>query len=162
MDNDPRVGQSARVRLTDFSLVESARTISGHGQHERQFLDFAFDSTPLYPAVRAKGVDNITPIWLDGDEWSREAIRRLLGDAEPDAPDGRVSVYVCAECADLGCGAITVVVERGVGIVSWRDWGYQNSYEQGFVAIAGLPDVTFDAAQYDSTLRDALDRFSNG
>lgn len=148
--------------MTDFSLVESARTISHDGQRERQFLDFAFDSKPIYPTVVANGVDNITPIWIGGDEWSRSAIHRLLSEAGPDAPDGRVSVYVCAECADLGCGAITVVVERGDGTVSWRDWGYQNTYEEGFVVIAGLPDVTFDAAQYDSTLRDALDRLPGG
>ena len=72
-----------------------------------------------------------------------------------------MSAYVCAECADLGCGAITVVIERGDGTVSWRDWGYQNNYEDGFVAISGLPDVTFDATQYDSTLRRALDRLSH-
>jgi hypothetical protein len=138
--------------------VESARAISGEGQHQRGFLDFAFDSTPMYPTVRANGVDNITPIWLDGGEWCRTAIQRLLGEAAPDAPDGRVSVYVCAECADLGCGAITVLVERGDGTVAWRDWGYQNNYEQSFVAIAGVRDVTFDAVQYDSTLRAALDR----
>ena len=148
--------------MTEFSLVESARAISGDGQHERQFLDFAFDSKPMYPTMIASGVDNITPIWLDGDEWSRKAIHRLLGEAEPDAPDGRVSVYVCAECADLGCGAITVVVDRCDGTVSWRDWGYQNTYEEGFVVLTGLPDVSFDAAQYDSTLRDALGHLRRG
>ncbi|HRE00956.1 MAG TPA: hypothetical protein PLV68_06625 [Ilumatobacteraceae bacterium] len=147
------------MSVTDFALVESARTITGDRQHERRFLDFVFDSVPMYAAVRANGVDNITPIWL-GDEWCRTAIHRLLGEAEPDAPDGRVSVYVCAECADLGCGAITVVVERDVDTVSWRDWGYQNNYEDGFDAIDDLPDVTFDAAQYDSTLRGALDRLA--
>lgn len=148
--------------MADFSLVQSARHLSGDGQHERQFLDFAFDSTPMYPTVLASGVDNITPIWLGGDEWCRTAIHRLLGEALPDAPDGRVSVYVCAECADLGCGAITVAVERSHGTVSWRDWGYQNNDEEGFVVIAGLPDVTFDAVQYDATLRDALDRLPRG
>lgn len=144
--------------MADFSLVESVRFISGDGQHERLFLDFAFDSTPICSTVRANGADCITPIWLDGGEWTFTAIHRLLGEADPDAPDGRVSVYVCAECADLGCGAVTVVVERGDGTVSWRDWGYQNNYEHGFDVLAGLPDVTFDATQYDSTLRDALER----
>jgi hypothetical protein len=142
--------------------MESARTTTGEGQHERQFLDSAFDSTPIYPTVLANGVDNITPIWLDGDEWTRAAIHWLLGEARPDAPDGRVSVCACAVCGDLGCGAITVMVERGNGTVSWRDWGYQNNYEDGFVAIADLPDVTFDATQYDSVLREAGDRLSHG
>lgn len=144
--------------MTEFSLVESARAITGAGQHERGFLDFAFDSTPMYPRVFADGFDNITPIWLGDEKWCRTAVQRLLGESEPDAPDGRVSVYVCAECADLGCGSITVVIERSNDMVSWRDWGYQNNYEEGFGRLAELPDVTFDADQYDSTLRAALGR----
>lgn len=73
-----------------------------------------------------------------------------------------MSVYVCAECADLGCGAITVLVERDESTVSWRDWGYQNNYEDGLVRIVDIADVTFDAAQYDATLRAALDRLPPG
>lgn len=144
--------------LTDFSLVESDRYLLGDGQHRRRFLDFAFDSLPVYRTVLAAGVDNITPIWLDGGEQCHRAIRRLLGEERPDASGGRVSVYVCAECADLGCGAITVVMERDEGRVSWRDWGYQNNYEDGLATIDGLRDVTFDATQYNSVLLEALDR----
>lgn len=147
--------------ITDFSLVESSRSITGDSQQKRTFLDFSFDLTPTYPKVLANGIDNITPLWLGGErEWCRIAIARLLGDAEPDAPQGRVSVYVCAECADLGCGSVTVVVERGDGTVTWRDWGYQNNYDQGFVPINDLRDVTFDVVQYDSTLREAAGRLT--
>ena len=141
------------MKLTDLSLVEATRSITGHDQQRRRFLDFAFDATPIYPLVLASGIDNITPIWLAGDDWCRTAVRRLLGEAEPDAPDGRVTVYVCAECGDLGCGAITVVIKRDNGAVGWRDWGYQNNYEEGFVAFDGPRMVTFDAAQYDAVLR---------
>jgi hypothetical protein len=149
------------VPLSDFSLVESSRSITGATQTERTFLDFAIDLTPTYPNVLANGIDNITPLWLGRDrEACLTAIGRLLGDAEPDAPLGRVSVYVCAECADLGCGSVTVVIERGEGTVTWRDWGYQNNYEEGFVPLNDLPDVTFDAVQYDSTLREAAGRLT--
>ena len=90
------IGQSVRVTATDFSLIESARTITGDGQSARQFLDFAFDSEPMYPKVLASGVDNITPIRFGGGDWCRTAIRRLLGEAEPDAPGGTcIGVRVC-------------------------------------------------------------------
>jgi hypothetical protein len=142
---------------TRLSLVEAVRTASGDDRHERRFLDFAFDGTPMYAAVLATGSDMITPIWLDHDEWSRAAMRRLLGEMPPDAPHGRVAIYACAECADLGCGALTVTVARHDGLVAWCDWGYQNSYEDGFTAIAGFADVSFDEVQYEQTLRAALD-----
>jgi len=50
--------------VTEFALVKAERVMSGQGQHERRFLDFAFDSTPVYETVRANGFNNLTPIWL--------------------------------------------------------------------------------------------------
>lgn len=38
-------------------------------------------------------------------------------------------MYVCAECGDLGCGAVTAAVDVGDDKVIWRDFGYQNNYE---------------------------------
>ena len=39
-------------------------------------------------------------------------------------------------------------------------WGYQNNYEEGVVEIAAFRDVSFDATQYESVLRGALDRLA--
>ena len=62
---------------------------------------------------------------IEGDR----AIRRLLLADGGDASENRVSLFICPECGDLGCGAITVRIERlDTGIV-WRDLGYENNYE---------------------------------
>lgn len=50
------------MKLTDLSLVEATRSITGHDQQRRRFLDFAFDATPIYPLVLASGIDNITDL----------------------------------------------------------------------------------------------------
>lgn len=79
------------------------------GNAPRQFLDFVIDGQPLAPTVR-RAFDLISPFWLDLHfvAASVNAARRLLGELEPDAPNERVSVYVCSSCGDLGCGALTV------------------------------------------------------
>ena len=136
-------------------MVVSHRAINSPGQSPRRFLDFVFDSIPVSGRLTDVGVDNITPLWVGGGESSLSALRQLLGDAEPDVLHGRTSAFVCAECGDLGCGAVTVRIETVGGVVSWRDWGYQNNYEDGVVDLAGFPDVSFDADTYDSTLRAA-------
>lgn len=40
------------------------------------------------------------------------AVERLVGEASGDLPDGRVSLYVCPECGDLRCGAVTARLRR--------------------------------------------------
>jgi hypothetical protein len=96
----------------------------------RRFLDYAIDGDALYPQMLRRGFDTITPLWLDGPtSHAIESIERLLGARPGDAPYGRVSVYVCAECGDLGCGAVTVRLIVSVKSVEWREWGRQNNYE---------------------------------
>lgn len=70
---------------------------------------------------------------------------RLLDDGEPDYPPNRVALYVCQECGDLGCGAVTVAVNRDPGAITWSDFRWEvNSY-------ADHPD--------ESTIRFDLDPF---
>ncbi len=53
----------------------------------------------------------------------------LLGHLLPPLPHGRVPVYICAECGDIGCGAVTARIEHLDDRVVWRDFSYENGYE---------------------------------
>ncbi|HEV2810200.1 MAG TPA: hypothetical protein VGV93_07375 [Acidimicrobiales bacterium] len=149
-----------------LSLVPAERVIEAESRSvkaTRRFLDFALDGTRLYEVMLAEGIDNVSPIWLDESsaviEESTKAVARLLGDEPGDAPGGRVSVYICPECGDLGCGAVTVTIERDAERVTWTDWGVQNNYEDGVSYEQGLVDVgriVFDRTQYETVLRGAL------
>jgi hypothetical protein len=99
----------------DFALEWRDRRV-GSAQTPRQFLDYIVDGESLY---EQHGADFIGPLgWLlvDADE---EAARRLLRKEKLDV-EGRVAVYVCPECADLLCGAITAVIERVGDEIVWR------------------------------------------
>ena len=52
----------------------------------------------------------------DGDA----AAARLLLQAPPDLGE-RTSIFVCGLCADLDCGATSVIIERDGDEVIWRD-----------------------------------------
>ncbi len=41
---------------------------------------------------------------------------------------GRVSLYVCHECADIGCGMITMSVQDQGSTIVWERFGYENGY----------------------------------
>jgi hypothetical protein len=102
----------------------------GDGRTERRYLDFVVDGISLYDRLRAG--DRVTALgcWLRDSE--REHIEQLLSGS------GRVPLYVCAECGDLGCGAVTVQVERTPEGFVWRDFALENNYD----------DTMKDAAPY--------------
>src|SRR4051794_16235939 len=98
-----------------LELVETEREVdaeSGPAKTRRRFLDFVVDGSPLYIEMQRRGFDRITPLWRsDTAPGAKEqVVGRLAGDVPGDAPGGRVCVYICPECGDLGCGAVTVSV----------------------------------------------------
>jgi hypothetical protein len=98
----------------------------GVGYSKRRFLDLVVDGVSFYDEIAKRGLDYISFLgWSGMADFERKAIARLLGDAEPDAAEGQCTVYVCPECADIGCGAITVKVERNGDRVSWTNVSYE-------------------------------------
>jgi hypothetical protein len=65
--------------------------------------------------------------WMSLEEDDRKA-GALLG-ARSDLESERVEIYVCPECGDIGCGAVTAVVEVHGHRVIWRDFGLERDWE---------------------------------
>jgi hypothetical protein len=132
--------------MSSLDVVWTTRS-GGGGHTERRYLDFAIDGVALSSRFDA---DFISPLgWFVVQE-QVATIDRLLRRKPPDLAHGRTSLYICPECGDLGCGAVTVLVEGGPGVVVWSDFGIQNNYEdvvhrEGF---EGIGPFTFDGALY--------------
>jgi hypothetical protein len=96
----------------------------------RSFLDFTIDGGSLYDRV-GQSLDLISTLWLDAPfpDVGVKAVQRLLKLTPGDFPNDRVSLYICPECGDLGCGAISAEILFAEDKVIWRDFGYQNNYE---------------------------------
>ena len=147
------------MRASTISLSESSRRIRRGTdlKKERQFLDFVVDGVSLYGLIGER-YDLISVLGFD--LWPGvvdEILSQLKGLARSEAPANRVPVYVCAECSDLDCGALTVEVVREGEIVQWRNWGYQNSYDADILPhnVVGLNDMEFLSSDLDV----ALDKF---
>ena len=103
-----------------FELEWRDRRVSGGGQTPRRFLDYIVDGASLY---ERHCDDDISPLgWLSSD-YDAAAAQRLLGHAAPDLGE-RTAIYVCPECADLLCGAISVVIKPDGDEVGWLDIAY--------------------------------------
>ena len=127
----------------------------GMGVTPREFLDFVVDGQALSERI---GGDLVSCLgWLMTAENTR-AVHRLLREEPPDFPNDRRSLYICPECGDLGCGAVSVVIEKTGNTVVWRDFGYQNNYEDtvNFAAYADLGSFVFERTEYENVIRRAL------
>jgi len=99
---------------------------------ERFSVDFVINGQSVVKMLdRARGSESdLMGCFVAGfaDENQRTASRLLMEEA-PDSPSGRVIVYACAECGDIGCGAYTVRVSQQDGKWVWGDCAWENGYE---------------------------------
>lgn len=135
--------------------LEWKRRAGGGGRTRRDFLDFVVNGQPLSEKV---GGDLASCLGWFVPEHNRKAVRRLLLEDPADFPNNRRSVYVCPECGDLGCGAVSVIVEEVDGKIIWRDFGYENNYEDDVVfgEYQRIGPIAFDKVQYEETIKIAL------
>lgn len=134
--------------------LERRRRDGGKGKTPRDYLDFVIDGESLSEKIQGDFVSCFA--W--SDEVNTKELRRLLLEDEADFPNNRRSLYVCPECGDLGCGAISAVIEPVGDKIIWRDFGYENNYEEEvrFNGYENIKSFTFDKNEYETVLRSAL------
>ena len=134
------------------------QSANGTSKSERHFLDFVVDGESLWEALgRRHDMVSILCVEYSADETAK-AVGRLFLSEKADLPNGRRSVFVCSECGDLGCGAITAVVERQGEIITWKAFGYENNYEDKIWLddYSTVGPFTFNATIYERTLMQVL------
>ena len=127
------------------------------GSTERRHLDFLIDGESLFDALHAEHYDLIGRLGWEGDAEDVAAIAQLLLKAPPPIPPGRHMLFVCPECGDLGCGALTAEVALDAeGHVVWRDFAYENNYDPAMTErdrFRAIGPLIFDSKQYTEALR---------
>ena len=136
-----------------MELVLSRRVRAGSTSQRRvEFLDFVVDSCSIYDELCDRGYDFVSCLgWLEEGS-DGEARNRLSLLAPGDLPSGRCSLFVCPECADLGCGSISARISKADDVVVWSDLGYENDYEPSFHPLPDLGPFSFPVREYLAAL----------
>ena len=131
----------------------------GSNKSERHFLDFVVNGESLWDTV-GKQHDMVSALCVDYTlEEVRKAVGRLLLIEKAHLPNNRCSLFICSECGDMGCGAITAAVVKEGATITWKDFGFENNYE-GSVWLEkykGVGPFTFKTEQYEETLLQAIE-----
>ena len=99
--------------------LEWKKRPGGLGRTKREFLGFVVDGQSLSTVIGEVVGDQISCLGWFLPEENAKAVRRLLLEETADLPNDRRSVYVCPECGDLGCGAVSVVIEAAGDQIIW-------------------------------------------
>ena len=100
-------------------------TAESCGENPISYPDFKIGSVELAKHLGIKEAHGVLAV-------SSAFAKQLLLKEPSDLESDRIPLYVCNCCADLGCGALTVKVQKFDGYFIWSDFGYENNHEVGF------------------------------
>jgi hypothetical protein len=134
--------------VDEIAIVEvpptSPRRMAGRG--------FAINGRPL--GVLVELGDTVCVLDTPDRARTRRVARELRGAASSELASGRVPIYVCAECGDLGCGAVTVRVTELDDCFVWSELSIE-SYDRATPItwlVRDERDFYFAKAQYLATI----------
>lgn len=110
-----------------LSWTESSSKENSNGK----FLDFIVSGQKLSDYLGIKNSKSVTPFgFFDNKKEQQRTLKEFRFQQATRLPGGRVELYICECCGDIGCGAITAkILDRGDKII-WTDFANQTSEDE--------------------------------
>jgi len=137
----------------------------GSFKTERNSWDFVVDGISLRSTWQDS--ENFGPVVAESvgvlgwgeSGFEAKTVAKLQGDGQDYLPN-RVAIYVCPECGDLGCGAVTVAIDRDGEVIIWSDFRWEVNWyadhpDESTVRFE-LGPFRFACDEYTEVLNDAL------
>jgi hypothetical protein len=119
--------------LTHDLLCREGSCQNGITVAERISSDFIIDGQSLLAILTREGnvghTDFMGCFVFASPKFNHENKELLLLKQKANLESGRVALYVCPECGDIGCGALTAFVSQNPCGYIWHDFAYENGYE---------------------------------
>jgi hypothetical protein len=133
---------------------------------ERHTIDFSINGISLFTATTAYRHDLcgcFSPDYATcGNELARNENERIAKIFSFESPSeigaDRVALFVCPQCGDLACGAITFQLSRVDDTVRWSHFAYENGYDEAqtdFESYSAIGPFEFAFDTYSEVIRRA-------
>ena len=118
----------------------------------RQYLDFIIGGQSLKDHLGMKNDSSVTHFgFFPNKEEQKRALKEFRLQQKTQLSDNRIELYVCGNCGDIGCGAITAkIIDRGDRIV-WAEFANQSDQKE-IGEIINVEEIEFNRQNYFNAL----------
>lgn len=133
-------------------ILQSKIRKGTENMHERHYLDFVISGQSLLNILGVSNLDLIPPLGLDNNyDYEKQLTEVIATKRKSDLESGRVMLYICPECGDIDCGAITAHIEISGDKIIWKEFAYENGYEGIIEHYSTIESVEFEITEYNQT-----------
>lgn len=134
--------------MESLQLTRAVRT-GGSNRTERHYMDFSVSGESLKKVLGQEDADLISPFgWGDNKDYNKRILRVFRLQEQPELSTGRVAIYICPECGDIDCGAITATIQDLGDRIVWKDFGYETDYGGLSETYPQIAPIEFDRQSY--------------
>ena len=146
-----------RMHILTLEPVSSIKTDLKKSQ--RKYLDFIVSGQSLSAVFNVRKHDLVGVFgWTENNAYEHKQLDQFAGVLSPDLQTGRIPFYVCSECGDIGCGAITGIIELTETTVIWKAFGFETDYsEPELETYKHIGPFVFDRHSYLDMLKKVRD-----
>jgi len=144
----------------EFSPIHRKGERNGHtSRADRWTWDFVIEGTSVGRQITGDLVGVLG--WNQPSD--DQAVAKLLGEAPADLAPNRVALYVCPECGDLACGAITAAIIFESDSVVWSDLAWENGLDDASARRCyDIGPFRFERSEYERALLAVVGRNPSG
>ena len=142
----------------DFRVLHRKGSKSWGVVTESYSVDFIIDGKSLLEAILENfdgGDDYLGCFARDWDLLNAHSERQLFKLDAAETKCGRSLIYVCPECADIGCGALGCKIAKENGKYIWSDFAFENGYEEP-TPIPEIGPFEFNESEYEEIINKAI------
>lgn len=127
---------------------------NGATKSNRKYVDFVVSEQSLGLLFGLPDLDLIGCLGsTSSKEYENDLIDELIGNRLPLLKSKQTPIYVCPECGDVACGAITVKIEFVGDKIIWNNFAYENGEsDPDFSKFKTIGSYTFNKETYTQTL----------
>ena len=115
----------------------------------RDYFDFFVSGKSLKTILNIEKADYITLFgWVPNQEYDRHILNVFTLKEQSQIKSGRVMIYVCPECGDIDCGAITAIIKDTGDNIIWSDFCHETDYEGIMETYDQIEPIEFDRESY--------------
>ena len=117
-----------------------------------EHLEFMVSGKPLRGYLQIEKFDLIGSLgWTKNIQYEIKKINEFLGIEGPELKTLRSCFYVCPECGDIGCGAITAKIQFMSEQVIWKEFGFEDNLSgPNLESYSTVGPFIFDREEYSA------------
>ena len=120
-----------------------------NNKHKVHYLDYVISGKFLGDSLNIKKLDKVSPF---GDtvhkNYQIQLLDALTLNKKSELKSGRTVLYVCPECGDIECGAVTISIEENADNIIWKEFGLESNLDGIMEEFQQLELIEFEKKSY--------------